>query len=119
MCAFKLTISFPAGKKEGTLTYEGTGGPISATCWWDVSRIDDGTYPECSRTKMDEYRVDSIFIANAKVNGRVVNNRFVHHGEGPGNSRGCIAVETDKIGRILNNITPKNAKNVEVIIKTG
>jgi hypothetical protein len=118
MSAFKVTVSFPKGSNEGTLVYEGANGPISATCWWDRSRIDDGTYERCSRTNMAESGHDSIHVAKAKVNGLEVNNRFIHHGSSTENSWGCIAAETAKIQLILPNI-PKDAFNVTVVIATS
>lgn len=101
--------------EEGVLTFKDGIDMIQAKCWWDKNnRIDKGAYLNCSKTHMASSGYEAIYLPDAvsKVTG--ANEIFLHHGSGPQNSLGCIAVEKAKFDQLWNHIKPLNGRNITV-----
>jgi hypothetical protein len=118
--SYTVRISRPKGAdvEEGTLDFTDGGVTIQAKCWWDKSnRIDAGTYTKCSKTHMDSPpKIEAIYLPDAVSKKSGKNEIFVHRGESPANSLGCIAVHSDSFATLWNHLAPLNGFNITVIV---
>lgn len=115
------TITVKRMVKDGSLTFTGGGKTITTKCYWNTKKkIPVGTYLGCSATTMSRKKNsknmprEAIFIPNVKGFTEI----FIHMGKAPYEkwSDGCLVIEESKIIEIYNAITPKNGRNVKVII---
>lgn len=127
------TITVVRGETSGTLSFKSGGVNVVTTCWWDPDvKIEAGTYEACSaswmakrrdgRTKCpwknNEIRREGIFLGRGvPVNGRTSNEIFIHKGTNASWSDGCIVAAEEKVWQIWNAITPKDGRNVTVIVR--
>lgn len=116
---FTISVSRPKADtaSEGTLSFVDGGFAVTAKCWWDTgNRIDAGTYTRCSKTHMGTYGYKAVYLPDAvsKVTG--AKEIFIHHGTGPGNSLGCIAVDTPQFEKLWARLSPEDGFNITVII---
>lgn len=118
--SYKITVK--RLEKDGTLTFTSLVKTITAKCYWNLSKkIPAGTYSFCSATTMKNKKNskgkprEGIFIPNVSGYTQI----FIHMGKQPYQlwSDGCIVIEENKLLEIYNEITPKNAKNVTVVIE--
>lgn len=114
-------ITVKRAKSSGTLTFSGAGKTISTSCYWDpLKKIPAGTYSGCSATTMANKKNsagkprEAVFIANVPGFSGI----FIHMGKPPYTSwsDGCIVIEESKIIDIYNAISPKDGRNVKVVI---
>ncbi|VAX05472.1 hypothetical protein MNBD_GAMMA26-1573 [hydrothermal vent metagenome] len=107
--------------KDGTLTYTSSTKNISTKCYWDqAKKIPADTYGGCSATTMTRKKNskgqprEAIFIPNVKGFSGI----FIHMGKPPYESwsDGCIVIDEDKMLEIYDDISPKDGKNVKVVI---
>ena len=116
---YKITIE--RGEREGKLSYYGSASTVVGTaCWWDLDKkIPAGIYYNCSATTMARKKNSSggsreaIFIPN--VTG--FSGIFIHMGNNASWSDGCIVIKENELLRIYNDINPKNAENVTVVVR--
>lgn len=113
------TVTVMRGPLDGVLQYNGKL-TVSSTCWWDLNaEIPIGTYRRCSATTMSTKTNskgqprEAIFIPN--VSG--FSGIFIHMGYSSSWSDGCIVIPEDKMIQIYNDIEPKNAHNVTVVVR--
>ena len=107
-----------APSEEGTLLFKDGNLTVNAKCWWDKkNRIEPGHYLSCSKTHMQSLGDRAIYLPEAVSTVTGAKEIFLHHGVGPENSLGCIAIETAKFEQIWNHIQPLNGRNVTVDIK--
>ena len=112
------TITVVRGKNSGTLSYSG-GISLETTCWWNkAKKIPAGTYSGCSATTMQTKKNslgqprEAVFLPNVKGFTGI----FVHMGNSPAWSDGCIVIVEPQMLKIYADIVPKNGKNVTVIV---
>ncbi len=115
------TITIKRLAKDGALTFTGGGKTITAKCYWNAKKkIPAGTYSGCSATTMSRKKNskgmprEAIFIPNVKGFSGI----FIHMGKVPYElwSDGCIVIDEPKIIEIYNAITPKDGRNVKIVI---
>lgn len=117
--SYSISISRPKGANvsEGTLSFIDSTFAITAKCWWDINnRIDAGTYTKCSKTHMASLGYKAVYLPDAvsKVTG--AKEIFIHHGAGPENSLGCIAVETAQFDKLWDRLGLEEGFNVTVVV---
>lgn len=92
-----------------------------AKCYWDLTKkIPAGTYSNCSATTMARKKNskglprEAIFLPDIAGFSQI----FIHMGKPPYEkwSDGCVVIEESKMTEIYNAISPKNGKNVTVVI---
>jgi hypothetical protein len=115
------TIYVDRGQNEGTLRFDGGGVHVSTTCWWNFAkRIPEGTYSGCSATTMATKK-NSIGKPREAVTFPCVpgfSGIFIHKGTSdPIWSDGCIVIREKELLKIYDHITPKNGRNVTVVVR--
>ena len=127
------TIEVIRGENSGTLKFKSGAVSVNTTCWWDPEvKIDAGTYEKCSASWMknktdgktkcpwmgNKIRREGIFLGlGVPVNGRTSNDIFIHKGKNASWSDGCIVAAESQVWKIWEAITPKDGRNVTVIVR--
>ena len=115
------TITVNRRTKEGDLVFSGGGKIITTKCYWNIlKKIPAGTYLGCSATTMSRKKNsigrprEAIFIPKVKGYSEI----FIHMGKEPyaNWSDGCVVINEVKMLEIYNAISPKNGRNVKVVI---
>jgi hypothetical protein len=115
------TITVKRKSTDGDLTFSGGKIVVKAKCYWNTSKkIPAGTYTGCSATTMANKKNSkglprvAIFIPNVKGYTGI----FIHMGKPPYKnwSDVCIVIDESKIIKIYKAISPKNGRNVKVVI---
>ena len=119
----EYSIRVLRGPSRGMLVYANEPLRVSTTCWWNLKKkIPPGTYPYCYATRMATKR-DS--VTREKRPGIYIpcvpgfEGIFIHEGNSPAWSDGCIVIRRREFMKIWNDISPKNGWNVTVIIQDG
>ena len=114
----QYTITVERGKTSGKLEYKGSI-TLSTTCWWDlVNKIPANTYTGCSATKMTTKKDsegrprEAIYFPNVPGHTGI----FIHKGTSSTWSKGCIVIAECDCKKIYEDIKPKDAQNVTVLI---
>lgn len=111
-------------KDQGRLVFEAGSVRVDTDCWWAADKkIAGGIYGDCSKTRMatkkdsvtNENR-PAIFLPSAVAPDTGSNSIFIHEGNDPSWSDGCIVLQRAQMMRIWNAISPENARNVTVTI---
>jgi len=106
------------GKSNGTLIYRGKR-IVRATCWWNPNKripANATGYRRCYATRMATRRNskgqkrEAIHIPNVPGFHGV----FIHMGNSPSWSDGCIVIREESMLEIWNDIEPKDGFNVTV-----
>ena len=106
------TIEVKRGEKDGTLKC--SGAKVNTKCWWDMKNakgvIPAGTYSGCSATTMATKGHHAIFLPNVKGWKGI----FIHVGNGPNASAGCLVIKKAEMEKLYGAVDPKDGKNVTV-----
>ena len=109
------------GESQGTLIFNERGVSLNSECWWDPKvRIAADVYINCIATRMDN-KLDTvtrlkrpgIFIQYAVAPGTGKDAIYIHEGENPNQSDGCIVLPRDEMMRIWN-VIEKDQENVTI-----
>lgn len=129
-----FTIIVERGEHEGTLKFSHGTVSVNTRCWWDeANRIDTGTYtgyaswmankqePDglpCPWKNNNKYRPGIWFGKGVKSQGgtKVNDQIFIHKGTSAAWSDGCIVCASGEVLKIWNEVTPKDAPNVSIIV---
>lgn len=113
------------GSGSGTVVFSGAEVTVETDCWWNPDcTIEAGTYHCCSKTRMATSkdsvtgeRRPAIFMPHAVAPDTGRNTIFLHEGNNPADSKGCIVMPREQMLRILDAIHPADARNVTVIVR--
>jgi hypothetical protein len=107
---------------SGWLTYDGhlLRGVVTK-CWYDpMNRIQARAYESCSATYMKRaYGPDGKLLPDTQWQGIFIpphKGIFIHQGEDQSWSEGCIVIKYDKLRPIWDDIQPRDARNVLVVV---
>lgn len=100
---------------SGTLVFSDGAVNIRTTCWWEAGKnIAAKSYTNCSKTIMATKGHKSVYIKGATTPGSSEEDIFIHEGNSPSASDGCIVITQVEMLRLYNAIEPSNGHNVTV-----
>ena len=113
---FLITV-YRTGRDSGTLAYDGDKEHNLVTpCWFDAKvRPAAKNYPTCSATMMAARKWPAILLEDPPR----LKGIFIHQGNDPSWSEGCIVIPKPVLLRIWHDIQPKDAHNVSVTVVEG
>jgi len=114
-------ITITRDKKQGTLSYSNADSvKVQTACWWDPDKkIPPGEYKNCSATTMSSKKNsqgqprEAIFIPGVEGFSGI----FIHMGNDPSWSDGCVVVKENRLLDIYNDIDIKDGENITVSIQ--
>ena len=108
---------------SGVLTYDGHMlRGLATKCWFDpMNRIKARSYENCSATYMNRaYGPDDKLIPDTEWQAIFIpphKGVFIHKGDDPSWSEGCIVIKYEKLKPIWDDIQPRDGWNVLVVVK--
>jgi len=117
---YSIKVVRHLSKGTGTLTFIYGDITINTKCWFEIKNpLLAKTYTRCSATHMMNKRNsmgqprEAIYLPNEQTNRKGI---FIHMGNSPAWSEGCIVIKEPELLNIWNAITPKNSKNVTITV---